>query len=85
MLTMTETAEQVTATAEKLPAGTPAIALTESAAGIENATAAGTFRLAFGVGDFRRDTGASEIPRAHEACSLTAEMGMTGKPCPARK
>lgn len=118
MLAMTETAEQITATAEKLPAGTPVIALIESAIGIDNAvaiaTAAGTFRLAFGVGDFRRDTGAADTPRAlayarsrlvvasrvgrlpgaidgpsvgvtgpelREACSVTAEMGMTGKLC----
>lgn len=118
MLAMTETAEQVTATAERLPPGTPVIALIETALGLENAitiaTAAATFRLAFGVGDFRRDTGAADTPRAltyarsrlvvasrvgrlpgaidgpsvaatetelQEACSLTAEMGMTGKLC----
>ncbi len=51
-----------------LKAGTPVLALVESALGIENATAIasapGTFRLAFGVGDFRRDTGASDDPMA---------------------
>lgn len=68
MLATTEKAEQVTHTAMRLQAGTPVLALVESAVGIENATqiacAPGTFRLAFGVGDFRRDTGASDEPMA---------------------
>jgi len=68
MLAMTERPEQVTHTAMRLHAGTPVVALIESAVGIENATgiasAPGTFRLAFGVGDFRRDTGASDEPMA---------------------
>jgi citrate lyase subunit beta / citryl-CoA lyase len=68
MLAMTEQPEQVTHTAMRLQAGTPVLALIESAIGIENATAIarapGTFRLAFGVGDFRRDTGASDDPMA---------------------
>ncbi|MET1156740.1 aldolase/citrate lyase family protein [Arthrobacter sp.] len=68
MLAMTEKPEQVTHTAMRLQAGTPVLALIESAIGIENATdiarAPGTFRLAFGVGDFRRDTGASDSPLA---------------------
>lgn len=68
MLAMTEKPEQVTHTAMRLQAGTPVLALIESALGIENATAIasapGTFRLAFGVGDFRRDTGASDDPMA---------------------
>lgn len=68
MLAMTERPEQVTHTAMRLHAGTPVVALIESAVGIENATAIasapGTFRLAFGVGDFRRDTGASDEPMA---------------------
>ncbi|WP_299166855.1 CoA ester lyase [uncultured Arthrobacter sp.] len=68
MLAMTEKPEQVTHTAMRLQAGTPVLALVESALGIENATAIasapGTFRLAFGVGDFRRDTGASDDPMA---------------------
>ncbi|EMY33935.1 citrate lyase beta subunit [Arthrobacter crystallopoietes BAB-32] len=68
MLAMTEHPEQVTHSAMRLQAGTPVLALVESAIGIENATAIarapGTFRLAFGVGDFRRDTGASDDPMA---------------------
>lgn len=66
MLAQTEKPEQVTLTAMRLRAGTPVIALIESAIGIENATAIasapGTFRLAFGVNDFRKDTGATEDP-----------------------
>jgi len=68
MLAETEKPEQVTLTAMQLRAGTPVIALIESAIGIENATAIasapGTFRLAFGVNDFRRDTGVTEDPMA---------------------
>lgn len=52
----------------RLRAGTPVIALLESALGIENATAVakapGTFRLAFGVNDFRKDVGVGEDPLA---------------------
>lgn len=68
MLAKTERPEHVSQTALRLRAGTPVLALIESAIGIENATAIacapGTFRLAFGVGDFRRDTGASDDPMA---------------------
>ena len=68
MLAQTEKPEQVTLTAMRLRAGTPVIALIESALGIENATgiasAPGTFRLAFGVNDFRKDTGVTEDPMA---------------------
>lgn len=68
MLAETEKPEQVTLTAMRLQAGTPVIALVESALGIENATAIasapGTFRLAFGVNDFRKDTGVTEDPMA---------------------
>ncbi|GAB3270406.1 CoA ester lyase [Arthrobacter pigmenti] len=68
MLAKTERPEHVSQTALRLRAGTPVLALIESGLGIENATAIacapGTFRLAFGVGDFRRDTGASDDPMA---------------------
>ncbi len=68
MLAMTEKPEQVTLSAMRLRAGTPVLALIESALGIENATAIasapGTFRLAFGVNDFRKDTGVSDSPLA---------------------
>ncbi|WP_417563961.1 HpcH/HpaI aldolase/citrate lyase family protein [Microbacterium sp.] len=61
MLAKTEFGDQVTDTAQRLGGDVPVVALVESALGIENATgiacARGTFRLAFGSGDFRRDTG----------------------------
>jgi citrate lyase subunit beta/citryl-CoA lyase len=59
MLAKTESAEQVDRTAAELP-GIPVLALVESARGIEFAfdiaSADATIRLAFGTGDFRRDT-----------------------------
>lgn len=68
ILAETEKPEQVTYTAMRLAAGTPVLALIESAEGIENATAIasapGTFRLAFGINDFRKDTGVGEDPMA---------------------
>lgn len=68
VLAVTEKPEQVTLTAMQLAAGVPVIALIESAIGIERATeiakAPGTFRLAFGTNDFRKDTGVSEDPIA---------------------
>lgn len=68
MLAKTESPDHITRTAMLMPAGTPVIALIESAVGIMNANdiarAPGVFRLAFGVGDFRRDTGASADPMA---------------------
>ncbi|NAZ82280.1 CoA ester lyase [Kineococcus sp. R8] len=63
MLAKTETAGHVEDTHEALGGQTPVLALVESALGIEDArhiaTARGCFRLAFGSGDYRRDTGAS--------------------------
>ena len=68
MLAETERADQVTYTAMRLHAGTPVMALIESALGVENATqiaaAPGTFRLAFGTNDFRKDVGVSANPMA---------------------
>ncbi|OMH34337.1 CoA ester lyase [Tersicoccus sp. Bi-70] len=68
MLAKTEKPEHVTLTAMRLRPGTPVLALVESALGVENATdiakAPGTFRLAFGIGDFRRDTGVGDDPLA---------------------
>lgn len=67
MLAMTETGEHVTRTAELLR-GTRIVALVETARGVENlqviATARSTYRLAFGLGDYRRDTGFGESPAA---------------------
>ncbi|WP_394768280.1 HpcH/HpaI aldolase/citrate lyase family protein [Lacisediminihabitans sp.] len=68
MLAKVETAEQIEATRAGLPAGTRIVALIESARGLEAAAdiarSAGTFRLAFGSGDFRRDTGVGDDPLA---------------------
>ena len=68
ILAETEQPEQVTFTAMRLRAGTPVIALLESALGVENATAVakapGTFRLAFGTNDFRKDVGVGDDPIA---------------------
>lgn len=68
MLATAEHATDIDRTAAELPAGTPIIALIESALGVhhsvEIARAIGTFRLAFGAGDYRRDTGSSATPMA---------------------
>jgi len=65
MLAMVESVDHVTETARLLP-GVPIVALVETARGLERiadiATTKGTFRLAFGIGDFRRDTGFGENP-----------------------
>ena len=61
ILAKVEDASQVEATFDALGGETPVVALIESALGIEEARniacARGTFRLAFGSGDYRRDTG----------------------------
>src|SRR5206468_7291697 len=63
VLAKTEVPQHVTETADRLGGATPVLALIESAAGIEEAVAIararGAFRLAFGSGDYRRDTGTS--------------------------
>ena len=63
VLAKTEGAEQVSDTYDRLSRRKPVVALIESALGMEEATAIarapGAFRLAFGSGDFRRDTGMS--------------------------
>lgn len=68
MLAKTEAGEQVTDTYQRLGGATPVVALVESAVGIESANgiarARGTHRLAFGSGDYRRDTGAANDPLA---------------------
>lgn len=66
MLAKTESADDVAATSARLAVGTPVVALVESAVGIESvgdiARAPGCARIAFGVGDFRRDTGMCADP-----------------------
>ena len=63
MLAKTEAAAHVSETFDRLHGVTPVIALVESALGIEEAAniarARGAYRLAFGSGDYRRDTGTS--------------------------
>ena len=63
MLAKTEAGEHVTETFDRLHGAKPVLALVESALGIELApsiaSARGAFRLAFGSGDYRRDTGTS--------------------------
>jgi len=81
VLSKTESPEHVQATSERLP-GTPIVALIESALGLERslgiAAATGVIRLAFGSGDFRRDTGmrydplALAYPRARLVVASTA-------------
>ena len=67
MLAKTESADHVDRTAAELPQ-TPILALVESARGVEFAfdiaSADSTTRIAFGTGDFRRDTGAGDAPDA---------------------
>ncbi|WP_067899174.1 HpcH/HpaI aldolase/citrate lyase family protein [Nocardia vaccinii] len=90
MLAKTESAEQVDRTAAELP-GIPVLALVESARGIEFAfdiaSADATIRLAFGTGDFRRDTnvGADALAYARSrlvVASRAAEIaGPIDGPC----
>ncbi|GAA1852184.1 HpcH/HpaI aldolase/citrate lyase family protein [Brevibacterium marinum] len=86
MLPETERPEQVSYTAMRAKAGLPVIALLESAMGVENATkiaeAPGTFRLAFGTNDFRKDTGFSgdSMALAYARSRLTIASRMGGLP-----
>lgn len=68
MLPKTERADDVAATAALLPGALPIVALVETSLGIENAfgiaSEPATFALAFGVADFRRETGLGDAPEA---------------------
>ncbi|BAH52619.1 hypothetical protein ROP_43720 [Rhodococcus opacus B4] len=68
MLAKSESGQQVRDTAARLGGTVPVLALVESARGIEFAfdiaSESATLRLAFGSGDFRRDTGAGAEPDA---------------------
>ncbi|MDH2416970.1 CoA ester lyase [Nocardioides sp. CER19] len=68
MLAKAESPDHVTDTWQRLGGRTPVLALVESALGIESAvsiaSARGAFRLAFGSGDYRKDTGAENNPLA---------------------
>lgn len=68
MLAKTESASHVNDTADRLPEGTRILALVETARGVlhveQIANAPSTFRLAFGTGDFKRDTATGDDPIA---------------------
>ena len=65
MLAMVESVDHVIETSRRLP-GVKIVALVETARGLERiseiASSKATFRLAFGIGDFRRDTGFGAEP-----------------------
>jgi len=88
MLAKTESADDVAATAARLPAGTPVVALIESALGIESAfdiaREPACVRIAFGVGDFRRDTGMCADPTvlAYPRARLVIASRAAGLPAP---
>ncbi|MBJ7336993.1 aldolase/citrate lyase family protein [Mycolicibacterium sp.] len=88
MLAKTESADEVAATSARLAVGTPVVALVESAVGIESvgdiARAAGCARIAFGVGDFRRDTGMCADPAvlAYPRARLVIASRAAGLPAP---
>lgn len=88
MLAKAECAEQVSRTAAKLPPGVRIVALIESALGLEAsseiARQPATFRLAFGSGDFRRDTGMADDPiaLAYPRSRLVVASAAAGLPGP---
>ncbi|MEU4837481.1 HpcH/HpaI aldolase/citrate lyase family protein [Nocardia testacea] len=88
ILAKTEHGEQIEATAARLPRELPIVALIESAAGLEAAAdiakRAATSRLAFGSGDFRRDTGMANDPLAmsYPRGRLTVASRAAGLPGP---
>ncbi|MBW8761458.1 MAG: CoA ester lyase [Microbacterium sp.] len=88
MLAKTELGGQAMDTYNRLGAKVPVVALVESAIGIENATeiarAMGVFRLAFGSGDFRRDTGmsADREAMAYPRARLVVSSRAAGLPGP---
>jgi len=88
MLAKTESADDVIDTAQRLGGDVPVIPLVESALGIEEAVhiarARGAFRLAFGSGDYRRDTGAANEPiaMAYPRSRLVAASRIGGLPGP---
>ena len=88
MLAKTEDADQVTRTRSVLGDDVRIVALVESANGLEEATSIakspGTFRLAFGSGDFRRDTGmsADKEAMAYPRARLVVASRVGGLPGP---
>ncbi|MCG7593622.1 CoA ester lyase [Mycobacterium sp. PSTR-4-N] len=86
ILAKVESAHDVVSTAQRLPAGTPVVALIESALGIESALeiARSCARIAFGIGDFRRDTGMCADPMvlAYPRARLVIASRAAGLPAP---
>ena len=88
VLAKTERAEHVTETFDRLGGCTAVLALVESALGIEEAVAIararGVFRLAFGSGDYRRDTGTSadDLAMAYPRSRLVVASRIGGLPGP---
>lgn len=88
VLAKTESPSDVTETFDRLGGRVPVIPLVESALGIEEsvgiARARGAFRLAFGSGDYRRDTGASadEIAMSYPRSRLVIASRVGGLPGP---
>jgi citrate lyase subunit beta/citryl-CoA lyase len=88
MLAKTESPAHVTETFDRLHGQTPVIALVESALGIEEAAniarARGAYRLAFGSGDYRRDTGtaADDMAMAYPRSRLVVASRVGNLPGP---
>ena len=88
MLAKTESAADVTETFDRLGGSVPVLALIESALGIEEAVsiarARGVVRLAFGSGDYRRDTGTSadDLAMAYPRSRLVVASRIGGLPGP---
>ncbi|MEP6482107.1 MAG: CoA ester lyase [Rhodoglobus sp.] len=88
MLAKAEAAAHVTETFDRLQGHTPVIALVESALGIEEAAniarARGAYRLAFGSGDYRRDTGtaADDMAMAYPRSRLVIASRVGNLPGP---
>lgn len=88
VLAKTEESAHVTETFDRLGGSTPVLPLLESAIGIEEAVhiakARGAFRLAFGSGDYRRDTGTSadDLAMAYPRSRLVIASRIGGLPGP---
>ena len=88
MLAKTESPDQVIDTVHRLGGHLPVIPLVESALGIEDAVsiarARGAFRLAFGSGDYRRDTGTANeaLAMAYPRSRLVTASRIGGLPGP---
>ncbi|MEL4504338.1 CoA ester lyase [Luteococcus sp. H138] len=87
-LAMVEGPEHVIRTAALLPDGKPIVALVDTARGITHlpmiAASRNTFRLAFGLGDYRRDTGFADDPTtlAYTRSQFTIAAKAAGLPGP---